>query len=173
MPLYFAVQDITKMKTDAIVNAANTALQQGGGVCGAIFRAAGAQQLQAACSRWGGCPTGQAVITGGFQLPAKYVIHAVGPIYQPGNPWQAQKLYDCYRNSLLLAEEFHCRSVAFPLISTGVYGYPKQEAVQIAVTSILQFLAGRDMDVYLCILDPEMMQLAASETLKWSQRNMK
>lgn len=165
MALYCTAQDITKINCDAIVNAANTALQQGGGVCGAIFRAAGAQQLQAACSRYSSCPTGQAVITGGFRLPAKFVIHTAGPIYQPGNPWQARQLYDCYRNALLLAEEFRCSSVAFPLISTGSYGYPKQEAVRIAVSAIMDYLKGREMEVYLCILDQELMHLAVSEIM--------
>jgi O-acetyl-ADP-ribose deacetylase (regulator of RNase III) len=111
MPLQLVRNDITKMKVDAIVNAANTALQRGGGVCGAIFSAAGAKELQAECDRIGGCKTGEAVITSGYDLPAKYIIHTVGPIWQGGHANEAQLLHNCYINSLTLAVEHKCQSV--------------------------------------------------------------
>lgn len=159
MPLTCILRDITKMETDAIVNAANAGLREGGGVCGAIFRAAGSGKMQAACDRYGHCDTGKAVITGGFALSAKFVIHTVGPRYRQGDPNQAGLLYRCYRNSLHLAEEFHVRSIAFPLISAGIYGYPTEQAAQIAVTAILNFLSTHDMDVYLCVRDPQVQKL--------------
>lgn len=131
--------DITKCHTDAIVNAANTTLRGGGGVDGAIHRAAG-PGLDLACARYPGCPTGQAVITPGFDLPAKYVIHTPGPIWQGGGHGEAALLADSYRNSLRLAAENGCRTVAFPSISTGVYAYPLADAAKIALTTIAQFL---------------------------------
>jgi O-acetyl-ADP-ribose deacetylase (regulator of RNase III) len=137
MPFTIVRQDITKMKVDVIVNAANTELQMGGGVCGAIFNAAGAQALQAACDPLAPIQTGQAVITPGFALPAKYVIHAAGPVYQPSNPEQSQELLrSAYLNSLHLAAKNNCESIAFPLISSGIYGYPKEEALQVATSTI-------------------------------------
>lgn len=131
--------DITKCTVDAIVNAANTTLRGGGGVDGAIHRAAG-PGLDAACARYPGCPTGQAVITSGFNLPAKYVIHTPGPVWRGGNHNEAKLLASSYRNSLLLAMEHGCHTVAFPSISTGVYAYPLAEAAHIALATIWQFL---------------------------------
>lgn len=128
--------DITTLAVDAVVNAANSALRRGGGVDGAIHRAAG-PELQQACSRIGGCPTGEARITEGFALPARWVIHAVGPVWHGGGANEDALLADCYRNALLLAEEHHCRSVAFPAISTGIYGFPVQRAAQIAVDTVI------------------------------------
>ena len=141
------------MDTDVIVNAANPALKKGGGVCGAIFAAAGAEQLQEACDRIGGCKTGRAVITAGFDLPAKYIIHTVGPIWQDGKAGEAQLLHQSYTNSLQLAREYKCRSIAFPLISSGIYGYPKDQALRIAVNAISEFLLENEMMVYLVVFD--------------------
>ena len=153
MPLEIIRNDITKMKVDAIVNAANTELKMGGGVCGAIFQAAGAVELQEACKKIGECPTGQAVITDGFKLPAKYIIHTPGPIWQGGTKKEAQLLKAAYENSLTLAVHHKCESIAFPLISTGIYGYPKEEALQIAVSTISSFLLHHDILVYLVVFD--------------------
>lgn len=133
--------DITKIKVDAIVNAANSALAGGGGVDGAIHRAAGQAELDAACAQLGHCPTGAAVITPGFRLPAKYIIHTVGPVYH-GTPIDAKLLASCYEQSLDLAKKHGLHSVAFSAISTGVYGYPKKAAAQIAVTTVKHWLAG-------------------------------
>ena len=147
-------QDITKMKVDAIVNAANTDLQMGGGVCGAIFKAAGAAQLQAACDKLAPIKTGEAVITQGFDLPAKYIIHTAGPIYRNQNAEQCEKLLrSAYMESLRLAIENDCESIAFPLISSGIYGYPKDEALKVATSAIQDFLADHDIDVTLVVFD--------------------
>ncbi|HHU64003.1 MAG TPA: macro domain-containing protein [Clostridiales bacterium] len=153
MPFQVVKGDITKMKVDAIVNAANTALKMGGGVCGAIFRAAGPQELQQECDAIGHCPTGQAVITKGYRLPAKYIIHTPGPVWRGGKSGEASLLRDCYLNSLKLAKENGCTSIAFPLISSGIYGYPKDEALEIATTAIKDFLSTNDMDVYLVLYE--------------------
>ncbi|ANK60771.1 O-acetyl-ADP-ribose deacetylase [Loigolactobacillus backii] len=131
--------DITKSKADAIVNAANTSLLGGGGVDGAIHRAAG-PKLLAACRKFNGCPTGEARITPGFLLPAKFVIHTPGPIWQGGQKHEAQLLRNSYQNSLALAEKYACQTVAFPSISTGVYAYPLAAAANIAVATIQNFL---------------------------------
>jgi len=153
MPFEVVRGDITRMKTDAIVNAANSRLQQGGGVCGAIFAAAGARQLQAECDALGGCPTGQAVITGGGSLPARYIIHTVGPVWRGGGCGEPALLRSCYLRSLELARSRGLRSVAFPLISAGIYGYPPALARQTAEEAIRGFLAGQDssMTVYLVL----------------------
>lgn len=154
MPFTIIRQDITRMQVDAIVNAANTQLAMGGGVCGAIFRAAGPARLQAACDKVAPIQTGEAAITPGFDLPAKYVIHAAGPVYQHWNPAESARLLRCaYRSSLELAEKNHCASIAFPLISSGIYGYPKDQALEVAVSAIREFLADHDMEVYLVIFD--------------------
>ena len=155
MPFTIVRQDITRMHVDAIVNAANTGLLMGGGVCGAIFRAAGPADLQAACDRLAPIQTGEAVVTPGFQLPAKYVIHTAGPVYHGGQHGESSQLSACYRNSLLRAVEQHCESIAFPLISSGIYGYPKDQALQIASETIKAFLQDHDLVVYLAIFDQE------------------
>ncbi len=149
MPFLIIQQDITKIKTDAIVNAANTALRMGGGVCGAIFRAAGAAELQAACDKLAPIQTGDAVITPGFRLPAKYIIHTAGPIYRDGKHGEAMQLRSCYSNSLNLALKNGFKSIAFPLISAGIYGYPKKEALSVATSAIQDFLAENEMEIYL------------------------
>jgi O-acetyl-ADP-ribose deacetylase (regulator of RNase III) len=153
MPLEIIRNDITKMKVDAIVNAANTELKMGGGVCGAIFQAAGADELQEACKKIGGCNVGQAVITDGFKLNAKYIIHTPGPIWQGGAKKEAVLLQASYENSLKLAVDHQCESIAFPLISAGIYGYPKAEALKIAVSAISSFLYYHDILVYLVVFD--------------------
>ncbi|NCC76558.1 MAG: macro domain-containing protein [Clostridia bacterium] len=153
MPFTIVRQDITRMPVDAIVNAANTGLQMGGGVCGAIFRAAGPANLQAACDQLAPIRTGEAVVTPGFQLPAKYVIHTAGPVYHGGQHGEEAQLSACYRNSLLRAVERQCESIAFPLISSGIYGYPKDQALQVATHEILTFLQTHDLEVYLAIFD--------------------
>ncbi len=154
MPFTIVRQDITKMKVDAIVNAANTDLQMGGGVCGAIFKAAGAVQLQAACDKLAPIKTGEAVITPGFGLPAKFVIHAAGPVYRQWNKEQnEQHLRAAYTNSLKRAIENDCGTIAFPLISSGIYGYPKDEALQVATSAIHDFLIDHDIDVTLVVFD--------------------
>lgn len=134
--------DITLMKVDAIVNAANTSLLGGGGVDGAIHRAAGPMLLEE-CKKLGGCPTGEARITGGYDLDAKYVIHTVGPVYG-GRPEDAVLLKSCYYNSLLLAEKSGVRTIAFPAISCGVYGYPIAEAAQLSIATVTEFLKSHD-----------------------------
>lgn len=154
MPFTIVRQDITSMQVDAIVNAANTELQMGGGVCGAIFRAAGPERLQAACDKLAPIRTGGAAITPGFRLPAKYVIHAAGPVYSRWDKKQSRALLrSAYLESLELAGEYGCESIAFPLISSGIYGYPKDEALEVARQSIGEFLQDHDMDVYLAVFD--------------------
>ncbi len=160
MPLEIVRSDITKMNVDAIVNAANTALKMGGGVCGAIFRTAGASELQKACDKIGGCKVGEAVMTDGFKLDAKFIIHTPGPIWQGGSNQEAALLKAAYYNSLELAKIHQCESIAFPLISTGIYGYPKEEALQIAVSTISSFLLNHDMLVYLVVFDKKSFGLS-------------
>nr|MBQ6242991.1 macro domain-containing protein [Lachnospiraceae bacterium] len=147
---------ITDLDTDAVVNAANEGLRAGGGVCGAIFRAAGHRRLQAACDQIGHCDTGSAVITPGFDLPAKYIIHAVGPVWRGGRQGEPERLYGAYYRSLELAAENGCRSVGFPLISAGIFGYPLEGAWHQAVKACREFRAQHPdtaPDVVFAVLD--------------------
>ncbi|MGI5172635.1 O-acetyl-ADP-ribose deacetylase [Treponema sp. OMZ 840] len=156
MPIEIVMCDITQMKVDAVVNAANTSLLGGGGVDGAIHRAAGPALLEA-CKKLNGCKTGDAKITDGYKLPARYIIHTPGPVYKDGKSGEADLLASCYRRCLALAAEHGCKSVAFPCISTGIYGYPKKEAAGIAFGEIRTFLHknGDFLHVYIVCFDKE------------------
>jgi O-acetyl-ADP-ribose deacetylase (regulator of RNase III) len=159
MPFTIIRGDITKLKVDAIVNAANTSLLMGGGVCGAIFSAAGADRLQKACDSLAPIETGEAVITPGFDLPAKHVIHTAGPVYHDGKQGEEALLRSCYVNSLQLAVDNNCESIAFPLISSGIYGYPKAEALRVARDAIREFIREKDLDVSLVVFDAEALAI--------------
>lgn len=153
---------ITELEVDAIVNAANPGLRAGGGVCGAIFWAAGRQELQDACDLIGYCNTGKAVITPGFKLKAKYIIHAVGPVWTGGDNGESQLLYSCYHESLRLAAENECHNIAFPLISSGTYGYPKRDAWRVALQACHDFIHENpesDLEIIFTVINDTALQL--------------
>ena len=149
MKISLLTADITRLECDAIVNAANCTLLGGGGVDGAIHRAAGPELLEE-CRKFGGCKTGEAVITGAYNLPCRYVIHTPGPVWHGGGGREAEQLADCYRNSLRLAAEKQCRSLAFPCISTGVYHFPKEQAARIAVETVRNWTEPFPEEVIFC-----------------------
>ena len=160
MPFNIIRDDITRLETDAIVNAANSKLLAGGGVCGAIFSAAGADEMQKECDKIGFCGIGEAVITKGYKLKAKHVIHTVGPIYGQDPANEESQLYSCYKSSLELAKKKKLNSIAFPVISSGIYGYPKAEAIKIATRAIKDFLEYNEMAVYLVVYDQKAFQIS-------------
>lgn len=164
MPFTIVREDLTRMRVDAIVNAANIHLEQGGGVCGAIFKAAGAEKLKKACGALAPIHMGEAVLTPGFDLPARYIIHAAGPVYDPKKAAACRRTLEAaYRSALDLCVAHHLDSVAFPLISTGLYGYPKAEALETALSVIKEFLGRHTLQVYLAVFDRD--SFVISETL--------
>ena len=164
MSLKLIDEDITKLDVDAIVNAANKELLMGGGVCGAIFRAAGPEKLQEACDKLSPIETSESVMTEGFDLKAKYIIHTAGPIYKNGREGEDILLRNSYLSALELAKKYSCKSLAFPLISSGIYGYPKKQAIEISCRSILDFLKeNEDMEVYLILFNSNPSELELSK----------
>ena len=164
MPIQIIRNDITKMQVDAIVNSANRYLRDGSGVNGAIHKAAGPELLKE-CSLLGGCRTGEAKITKAYHLPSKYVIHTVGPVWHGGNDGEKEKLESCYRSSLELARKYECKSIAFPLISSGVFGYPNEQALTVAMNTISSFLLMNDdvddLMIYLVVFGKESVQVSS------------
>lgn len=161
MPLLIVRNDITKMRVDVIVNAANKELKPGGGVCGAIHKAAG-PQLAAECKLLGGCETGEAKVTHAYDLPSNYIIHTVGPVWHGGEYGEKAALTSCYRESLVLAKSKGCESIAFPLISTGIFRYPKKEALKVAMDTISDFLMDNEMTVYIAVFNKECLNISKS-----------
>lgn len=155
--IHIVKQGITTLKVDCVVNAANESLSAGGGVCGAIFKEAGFEKLEQACEAIGGCSTGSAVITPGFDLNAKYIIHAVGPKWLGGNHNEEELLHDCYLAAMQLAQERSCKTIGFPVISSGIYGYPKKEAWEVALRTVSG--CPGDMDVYFAVIDDAMYEM--------------
>ena len=158
---------ITHLNTDAVVNAANSGLRQGKGVCGAIFKAAGEEQLKKACDHYGHCPSGSAVITPAFNMKNnKYIIHAVGPRYTDGKHGEKVELYNCYQASLQLAKDNGCHSIGFPLISAGIFGYPLQEAWEVAITACRDFLEkNADYDLKIVFVNPDEENLSVGKAV--------
>lgn len=165
MSIYLEKKSIVRFNTDATVNAANEHLYPGTGVCGAIFKAAGYSELKAECEAIGHCNTGNAVITKGYNLESKYIIHAVGPIWRGGNNNEEKLLYSAYYSSLNLCKEYNLKSICFPLISSGVYGYPLKEAWQVAIKACKDFIKNYDIDIYFAIIDDNVLKLG-EEILK-------
>ena len=160
--LHIRKADLTELKVDAVVNAANTQLEEGGGVCGAIFARVGRNKLRRACKKIGYCKTGNAVITDGFDLNADYIIHAVGPVWKGGNNDEEYLLASAYRNALETAMINGCHSIGFPLISAGIYGYPKQQAWDIALRICLAFMENFEeagLSITFAVIDDEMLAL--------------
>lgn len=170
--IIIAKTGITKIGTECIVNAANSDLFEGGGVCGAIFKAAGSYDLNKACRALGHCNTGEAVITPAFRLNARYIIHAVGPIYRDGQHREAELLYSAYYHALSLAMEYNCHSIGFPLLSAGIYGYPKKEAFKIAIRACQDFIRHNSYEIVIkfAIIDDEIYDIGI-KTLKEMEEN--
>ena len=162
MPFQIVRDDIAHMRVDAVVNAANAQLLAGGGVCGSLFHGAGHDDLSRACRSIGSCPVGEAVVTPGFALPARHIIHAVGPIWRGGDEGEAALLRRCYDASLARVEELGVESVAFPLISTGAFDFPKPAALAIALEAFASFLADHDIEIYLVVFDRESFDIGES-----------
>ena len=157
--MYIVQQDITTLNVECVVNAANEDLLAGGGVCEAIFKEAGYENLEKACEEIGHCDTGSAVITPGFNLKADHIIHAVGPKWQGGQHDEKKLLYNCYCAAMQLAQEKGCKSVGFPLISSGIFGYPKQEAWEVALSAVNSCKGEEDMDIYFAVIDYKTYEL--------------
>lgn len=167
MAFYIVSEDITEMEVDAVVNAANAQLNGGGGVDGAIHAAAG-PELDEACAQIGGCPTGECMVTWAYDMDAIYIIHAVGPIYKDGKSDEERLLRSCYKKAVELAVTHGCRSVAFPVISAGAYGYPKEEALDIAVEEIRKGAdANEKLDFYLTVTDWKVLEIAKEKYIQY------
>lgn len=169
---------ITEADVDCVVNAANSMLQEGGGVCGAIFAKAGAHELQKACDAFGGCKEGSAVITPGFKLKSKYIIHAVGPRWNGGSYGEEEKLYSCYQASMKLAQKNDCHTIAFPLISSGIFGYPQKAAWEVALRSVRDYQIAHEeyqLDVLFSVLADDMLKMgeAALSSITQSEKTAK